>query len=427
MKVNVVESGALTRTLEITVPSERVAAEREQVLSEISRRVKLPGFRPGKAPRDLVEKNYAPTLRQELVERLVPSATMEAVAESKLSVVGRPRIENLELGSDSVLQFRAQVEIKPDFELAGALSGLKVTGPKEGVDEEAVEKELKSLAERLVEVGPPVQRPAAQGDYTVVDFVGKIDGQPFEGGRGQKMPLVLGSGQTIPGFEKGVEGVAAGGKATVKVRFPEDYHASHLAGKDAEFVIHVHEVRERRLPAFDDEFAKQVGKFETLDELKGKIREALSAQAKAERSHRFRDQLAEQLVELHGFTPPRALVQAEEEYLMDREKQNLKSQGLQLAEQDGAEEGLRQRLAPLAERRAKLALVLEKVAEREKLSVSEEEFQAEMKTLAASLKSPLEEFRRWARDSGRESGIRQKLLEDKAMNWILDRAAVQEI
>jgi len=357
-----------------------------------------------------------------VLEHLLREATFEAVKETKLEVVGRPQIEGLKFDPKAPMQFKALVEIKPAFELAGPLTGLKVKAPKLEVPDAQVDEQLKRIAEGQAVVGAPHDKPAKKGDHVVVDFVGMVDGKPFEGGRGQAFPIELGAGRTLPGFENSLEGQAAGAKVVAPVDFPADYHAKDVAGKKAEFTIHIKEVRERQVPAINDELAKQVGDFENLDKLKARIRESLAAQAKAERRSKIVEQIAGQLVQQHAIQPPKVMLEGEFQYLMDREKQSLQRQGLQVVD----EEKLKPELQPLAANRVKLSLILSKLAEREKLSISDEEYRAEMARLAPGMGMNAPEVIRWAAESGRETGIRQKLLEDKAMDWLVERAEVTE-
>jgi trigger factor len=423
MKVKVLETGAATRTLEIEVPVEKVAEELEEHYSRLARRAKLPGFRAGKIPRPILEKNFRPQVEQEVVNHLVPEATLQALEESKLEVVGSPRIEGLQFQASSGMQFKALVEVKPAFELSGPLTGLKVKAPKAEVAEQEVERQLGLLAESQSILGAPIERPAQKGDQATIDFQGTVDGNPFEGGKAKGYPLVLGSGSTIPGFEDAILGAAAGSKVTAKVKFPEDYHAKEMAGKDAEFAIHVKEVRERKPAALDDELAKQAGDFQDLAGLKARIRETLDARAKAERKAQVVGQLSEQLVKAHAFQAPAAMVEGELRYLLDREKQRLQRQGLQLT---SGEEKLLQEMRPLAESRSKLSLILSKLAAREGISVTDEEYRAEMGRIAPGLGMGTADAIRWASENGREAGFKAKLVEDKAMEWVFSKAEITE-
>jgi trigger factor len=426
VKYQIQETGSFTRTLEIEVPRERVDEEMTQVFEEFSKKAKVPGFRQGKIPRPILEKNFQPNVEQEVMERLIPSATFEALKEAKLEVVGRPSIVDLVFKPHEVMTFKAQVEIKPFFELAGTLSGLKLKAPKVKVEEDEVDHELKHIAERFSVLGPSLDRPAKMGDHVVVDFVGKIDGQVFEGGRGQAMKLTLGSGQTLPGFEQGIAGTAKGGRAEFDIDFPKDYPGAEVAGKKARFVVHVKEVRERQMPEMDEAFAKQVGPFTGMDQVRAKIREVVQEQKTAARKSQLFEQIGQQVADLHPFTPPPALVEAEMEFRADKEKENMKRRGLQLAEGSEAEAELRPKLKEPSEKRVRLSLVLEKVADRENFSVTEDEYRKEMEKVAESFHTGLEEVLAWAKKTGREEGVRNKLKEEKALNWILEHAKVEE-
>lgn len=426
LKYQVQETGSFTRTLEIEVPHERVDEEMERVFEEFSKKAKVPGFRQGKIPRPVLEKNFQQALEQEVMERLIPSATFEALKEAKLEVVGRPSIKDLQFKPHDALTFKADVEIKPFFELAGSLKGLKLNAPKAKVEEGEVEHELKHLAERFSILGPSLDRPARMGDHVTVDFVGKINSEPFPGGRGQALKVVLGSGQTVPGFEQGIVGTAKGGRAEFDIDFPKDYPGTEVAGKKARFVVHVKDARERQMPELNEEFAKQVGPFTSVEQVRAKIREVVEEQKNSERKSRLFEQIGQQLAQMHPFSPPPALVEAELEYRVDQEKENLQRRGMQLAPGSEAEAELRQKLKGPSESRVRLSLVLEKVAQRENFSVTDDEYRKEMEKVAASFHTGLEEVLAWAKKTGREENVRGKLKEEKALNWILEHADVQE-
>jgi trigger factor len=422
MKINVLETSPATRTLEIEVPVERVAEEMKEHWDRLARRAKLPGFRQGKVPRPILEKNFSAQVQQEVLEHLLPQATFEAIKESKLEVVGQPQVEGLKFEPTAPMQFKAVVEIKPAFELSGPLTGLKVKASKHEVSDAQVDEQLQRIAEGQAVVGAPHDKPAKKGDHVVVDFAGTIEGKPFEGGKSQSFPIELGAGRMLPEFEQSLYDQAAGSKVTAQVNFPPEYQAKEVAGKKAEFTIHVKEVRERQVPAINDELAKQVGEFANLDKLKERIRESLSAQVKAEKRSTIVEQIANQLVQKHDIQPPKVMLEGEFQYLLDRERRNLQSRGLEVVD----EEKLKTELQPLASNRVKLSLVLSKLAEREKLSISDEEYRAEMGRLAPGMGMSVPEVIRWVDQTGRESGIKQKLLEDKAMNWLVEKAEVTE-
>jgi trigger factor len=258
----------------------------------------------------------------------------------------------------------------------------------------------------------------------MVDYVAKDGSTALEGGRAQQVPVELGSKRSLPGFEEGLRGVAKGGKASIKVPFPAEHPNSQLAGKQIEFTVHVHDVREKQLPALDDDLAKQMGPYQTLAELKAKLAETLKAQSEARRKTALAEQAGEALNAMHGFQVPSVMVDAEVDYLVDRERQELERRNMAFRTDEGNLGALRAELRPQAEKRARLSLVLEQLAQREGLVVSDEEYRKEMARFAQVMRASEAEILKWAKETGREEGIKARLLNDKAMDWVLSKAQV---
>jgi len=426
MNVKVLEQGQVGRILEIEVPKERVKKAMDDALNQYARSAKIPGFRQGKAPRAVIEKSFGAGARHEAIEHLVPQAILEALEKSKLEAIGRPRIEDLKMAEDETLSFKARVEVKPQLTLLAGVGGLKLKAEKLALGSEQVEAELKRLAEEHAILGPSVERPAQKGDWVLVDYVAKDSGKALEGGRAERVPVELGTNRSLPGFEEGLTGVAKGGKATIQVPFPEDHPDARLKGKSIEFVVHVHDVREKQLAPVDDDLAKQAGPYQTLDELKAKLAETLKAQAESRRKAKLAEQAGEALVAQYGFEMPTVLIDAETDYLVDRERQELERRGMAFRDDVENLGALRKELKPQAEKRARLSLILEALAQREGLKVSDEEYKKEMARFAQVMRAGEAEIIKWAAESGREEGIKARLLNDKSMDWVLSQAPVEE-
>jgi len=424
MNVKVLENGPVGRTLEIEVPKDKVGQAIEAALQQIGRSAKVPGFRQGKVPRAVIERTYGASARHEALESLVPEATLEALEQAKLDAIGRPSIEDLKFGDDNSLSFKARVEVKPAFTVAAEAAALKLKAPAEEAGEAQVEAELKRLAEEHATLGPSLDRPAQDGDLVMVDYVAKDGSTALEGGRAERVPVELGSKRSLPGFEEGLKGVAKGGKASIKVPFPPEHPNPLLAGKEIEFIVHVHDVRERQMPALDDDLAKQSGPYQTLAELKGKLAETLKAQAESHRKTALAEQAGEALNAMHGFQVPGVLVDAEVDYLVDRERQELERRNMAFRADEANLGALRAELKPQAEKRARLSLVLEQLAQREGLKVSDEEYRKAMARFAQVMRAGEAEIIKWAAETGREQGIKARLLNDKAMDWVLSKAQV---
>src|SRR5665213_2473109 len=385
MKVSVASTGELTRTLSIEVPAETVSAEYERVYARLSKTTALPGFRKGKVPRAILEPRLRDSLRQELLEQLLPKATQEAVVQQSLKTVGRPSIEGLEYNGQGPLSFKVNVEVKPEFSL-GVVEGLALQGPSVDVTEKEVDEQILGLRQRGAKEGAVKDGPAEQGDSVKVDFQGFIDGKPFSGGNATDFALVLGRKQLIPGFEEQLIGAKAGETRQVKVDFPADYPAKDVAGKPSEFVVTVKEVRLLDLPTLDDAFAKTMGpEVESVAFLRDSLREALAEQKKRFRDQRLMDIAAEELLKRHSFAVPASMIDAEAHAMEQGEMGRLASQGMELNGPEG-HSALHKALREPAEKRARLSLVLEKIAESHKIEAGDDDFEAEMRRIASQIR-----------------------------------------
>jgi trigger factor len=426
MKVSVISRGEVSQTLQIEVPTEAVAAEYERVYGRLAKNAALPGFRKGKVPRKILEPQLRGSVNQEVLESLLPQATFDAVKQESIQAVGRPKIDDLQYDGNGPISFKAVVEVKPEFSL-GAVEGLPLKGPSGTVAESEVDEQVESLRQRQSSPGDPKQAAAAEGDWIKVDFQGFIAGQPFPGGHASDYPLVLGRKQLIPGFEEQLVGVQAGETRQLKVQFPADYPAKDVAGKAAEFMVTVKEVRLLKVPALDDAFAKTFGpEVADLAFLRDRLREALVEQKRRFRTQRLMDAAAEELLKRHSFPVPPSLIDAEAHALEQGELGRLAGQGMELNGEEG-HAALHKALREPAEKRARLSLVLEKIAASTKLSATDEEFEAEMARLASQMKISAAEASRAIRQSGRENGVRAQILERKALEWVVEKAKVTDL
>ncbi|MGH7442323.1 MAG: trigger factor, partial [bacterium] len=341
----------------------------------------------------------------------------EAVSGQSLKAVGRPSIEDLKFEDQGPLSFKAVVEVKPEFQL-GTVEGLAISGPSDEVSDAEVEAQVDGLRQRAAKPGEPKDGPLALGDWVKMDFQGFIEGKPFPGGQATDYVVVLGRKQLIPGFEDQLVGAKAGEARQVKVSFPKDYPAQDVAGKDAEFLVTVKEARDLILPVVDEAFAKTFGPEVTgVDFLRDRLREAVGLQKTRARTQRLMDAAAEELLKVHRFPVPTCLIEAEAEALERGELGRLSGQGMELNGQEGRE-SLRKALREPAEKRARLSLLLEKIAENKGIAAEDADFDAEMGRLAGQMRTSAAEATRSIRESGREAGVREQIRERKALNWV---------
>lgn len=430
MKVSVVDRGEVSQVLEIEVPAEEVTAEYERAFAKAAKEANLPGFRKGKVPRDVLEKRMGPSVEQEVLNEILSKATFEAVRQESIAAVGRPRVEWIDfkgVAAKSPLLFKARIEVKPEFTLASKLDGLELKAVSAAVSDAEVEAKVEELRQREAKPGASLSRASQKGDLLSIDFEGRIGGQVFPGGTAKGYGLTLGSNSLIPGFEEQLEGVSKGAVKAVHVTFPAEYPAQDVAGKEAEFTVTVHDIQERVLPAADDAFATSLGPdVKDLADLRSKLRQALTAQKERNRKAQLQEAAAGLLLDKHSFAVPESLIEGEQQAMLQQEQNSMRQRGVEVS---GGEQGLAslaQAMRPAAERRARLALILDKVAKEKALEVSEEDFVAEMGKLAPSLGATPEQAITWARQTGREEGFRGRLREEKALNWIVENAKLSD-
>ncbi|MDQ0244646.1 trigger factor [Bacillus fengqiuensis] len=394
----------------------------DKAFQKVVKQVNVPGFRKGKMPRAMFEKRFGvESLYQDALDIILPEAYSKAVEETGIEPVDRPEIdiEKIEQGENVI--FTAKVIVKPEVKL-GDYKGLEVEKLDTTVTDADVEAELKTLQERHAEL---VVKEGAieQGDMTVIDFEGFVDGEAFEGGKGENYSLEIGSGTFIPGFEDQLVGLEAGAEKDVEVTFPEEYHAEELAGKAAVFKTKVHEVKSKELPALDDEFAKDVDEeVETLDALKAKIQERLQTEKTNESEGALRDALVEKAADNAEVEIPEAMFNTESDRMMQEFEQRLQMQGLnlelyyQFSGQD--EKALRDQMRPDAEKRVKINLTLEAIAKAENLEISDEEAEAELAKMAEMYNIPAENIKGMVS----VDGLKEDLKIRKAIDFLVENS-----
>ena len=373
--------------LQISVDSAKFNAAVSAVYRKQVKNITVPGFRKGKAPRAIIEKMYgAGVFYEDAINDLIPDAYTEALAESKLDVVGQPEFDVVSIDENGVV-LSAKVYVKPEVEIKDYF-GIKVEKEVAPVDDEALNREIETVRERNSREIDVTDRPAEMGDTAVIDFEGFCDGVAFEGGKGTDYALKLGSGSFIPGFEEQVAGKSIDEEFDVNVTFPEEYHAAELAGKPAVFKVKIHAITKVELPELDDEFAKDISEFDTFDEYKADLKAKLEKRNEATATAAMEDKLVEALIEKLEADIPEPMFVAETENFVRDYDTRLRSQGLDLNtyfKYTGMTlDALREQMRPQAERQVKARLALEKIAVLENVEVSEEDINAEYEKIAAA-------------------------------------------
>ncbi|HKJ24785.1 MAG TPA: trigger factor [Myxococcota bacterium] len=427
-ELNTSEPSAVERTLEVEIPAGEVAKAFDRVLRDLGKHARVRGFRPGKAPRSVILKLYGGTVAEEVERWLVGRTLEQAVERSGVAPVVEPTIDAPPPVEGEAFTYRVGTEVKPEIEL-GEVTGLPAKRPAPRVDDEAVDRELEALRERsAVMVEAPEETGATSGHFVTIDFVGRIDGKPFDGGSAQGHELEIGSGRFVPGFEEQLEGAKAGDDVTVEIRFPDDYGNAELAGKAATFDVHVVTIRRRDVPELDDEFAKDLDEaFETLADLRARVRADLEKNAERRAQGELERSVVDALIERTPFELGPGLV--------DRQLQNRLAGAHQQLEASIPHERLHEQLArwreewrPQAEREVRETLLLEAVAKAQGLEVDDAEIDAHLAEVAGEQGGPdAAQLRKLYEERELIEGLRAQLLDRKALAWLCDEAKVEEV
>ncbi len=426
MQVTESKNDGLSREYSITVPAEDIERRVEARLSEVGGQVNIPGFRPGKVPMKILKQRFGDSVLGEVLEQSVNETSQSVLEERALRPAMQPKIEieSFEKGSDLV--YKMGVEVMPDIEPMD-FSKLEVTKLVPEISEEEVDQALEGIAKDQRSTKPiEADRPAQEGDVLVVDFVGKIDGEAFEGGSAEDYRLELGCGRFIPGFEEQLVGAKAGQDVEVKVTFPSDYGSEALAGKDAVFETKVKEIHQYEDVQIDDEFAKSLG-LDSLEALRTTIRDKLSGDYSEVARGRMKRELLDQLYAAHDFEVPPGMVESEFEQIWQQFEQARDEGRLDEEDQAKDEETLKQEYRDIAHRRVQLGLLLSHVGEQANVEVTQDELnRAVVREAQRYPGQEREVFEAYTKNPEMMGQLRAPIFEDKTIDYILEMAQVTE-
>ena len=423
LQVEKLEKNMAKLTIEVS-PEELEGALQHAYLKN-RKQITIPGFRKGKVPRQIIEKMYGPSFfYEDAVNELIPSAYEKAVDECELELVSRPEVSIVQIEKGKPFIFTAEVAVKPEVEL-GQYKGIEVEKQDTTATDEEVDKEIDKERESNSRSITVEDRPVQDGDMTVIDFEGFVDGTPFEGGKGTDYPLTIGSGAFIPGFEEQLIGAEIGKETEVNVSFPEDYHAKDLAGKPAVFKCTVKEIKVKELPELDDDFAQDVSDFDTLEEYKADVRKKIEERKAASAKAKKEDAVIEKIIEGAKMEIPDAMVKTQAEQGVDEFAQRLQMQGMSIEQylqyMGGSIDAMVEQYKPQALKRIQSRLVLEAVVAAENLEVSDEELEAEYSRMAEQYKMEVEKLKELFSDADKKN-IREDLAIQKAVDLVTEAA-----
>ncbi len=417
MDVTVESTGTLERRMRVELPIAPIEQQVDSRLKSVGRTAKIKGFRPGKVPAKVVRQRYGKQVREEVLSEVLQKSYTQAVTEQNLNPAGGPKIET-EDGNGETFAFTATFEIMPDVKLKD-LEKIKIERPEVTIDDEDIDDMLMNLRKQKAS-WEEVDRKSADGDRVVIDFVGKLKGEAFPGGEGKEYPVVLGAGQMLPDFEKGLMGVKAGEETTFKVKFPKDYHAEDLAGKKADFDITVHRVEAEVLPELNDEFAESFNVSEGgLEKFMADVRENMDREADQKVKTDLREQVMNALLETNPIDIPHALKHKEMHSLQKEAMQRL---GVEDAEQAPPLDNF----SEAAEKRVALGLLLRQFIEDKEITVDNAMLRARVEELCAGYENADDMVNMYMSNPQVMQQIEPMVVEQQAINWIIENGKTKD-
>ena len=430
MEFTVSELSAVKKKIEISVDQERIQSELDKSMKKYRKKAKVKGFRPGKVPLNIVKNLYFDQIRAEVMEDLVQKVYLEALDEVKLIPLAFPEIENLSFGDENdYLSYEAIIEVKPQFELEGYL-GLELEREPVDVTDQDREESMENLRQAYAHFAMVEDRPAKEGDTLIIDFVGKVDGEEFPGGSASEYTVEIGSAGFIPDLEKQLVGLQLNETRDLEVTFPEEYHHKELAGKPAVFTVTVNEIKEKKLPEINDDFAADVstGEITSLDELKKKLEDGVKARKEDLVRRKLVDDLLAKLRDLVEFEIPECLVESEKKSMVEGMKSRYQSQGIDAVMVDQMVAANLEKIAEDAAQTVKNTLILEQIADREKMTATQDEINNQLQKFIAQSGQNPQALREYFQ--GREAELQEMLhnqaLMDKLIDYLLEKATYVE-
>lgn len=426
MQVVETNTDSLLKDFKVTVAASDIETRIDSRLVEVGQDARIPGFRPGKIPVNVLKQRFGPAVRGEVLEATLRDSTQELLAERGLRPASQPQVEVTSYEEGNDLEYDLSVELLPDIGDVD-FSSVKLERVKVSATDTEIEETMQRLADQNRKSQPiETARAAKNGDIVVIDFVGRVDGEPFDGGAGDGIELELGAGQFIPGFEEQLVGTEAGQSLDVNVTFPEDYGSADLSGKDAVFACQVKELREPIAAELNDELATTLG-LESLDALKGAIREQLDGEYAQFTREKVKRELLDKLSEAYDFDVPPRMLDSEFDQIWTQIEEAREKETLDPEDKDRSEEELREQYRTIAARRVRLGLLLSHVGETNELTVTQEEVNRAIMEQARQMPGQEQQVIEFYRSNNEaQASLQAPIFEDKVVNFILEMASVDE-
>jgi trigger factor len=408
------------RETEITVPVEDVQHETEHVVSDVQKKAKIPGFRPGKVPPNIIRSRFKAEIRQDVLDHILPKAFRKKAEQEHWNVVGTPSVTEVHFEEGEPLRFKAEFEVAPEWEL-GEYRGLEAPYADPQVSEEDIDHRLEDLRNRKAEFINEDPRPLQDGDYAVVEVesIAGIEGEPF---RSENMSLHIGDTSALPEFSENLRGVSPDEERVFDVRYPDDYGQDRLAGKTVTFRVKVKTVRRRELPELNDEFARDLGDYQNLTELRDAIRASIRAEREFLAQQQAKNKLIDTLVESHSFPIPDAFLDRQIEIQVERQLRELAAQGVDPRQIKLDWNKVKEARKDSATRDVRASLILERIAEREAIYATNDELDRELQGISKREREPVAALRMRFEKDGTLGRIASHIRTDKVLNFLFENA-----
>lgn len=427
MKIDIDELSPVQRKVRVELPAETVASEFSRAYKNLGQRVRVKGFRSGKIPRTVLQGIYGDEVKGEVRSHLVEESLGEVIKERGLEIVSRPEVEANELNESGTFSFSAVFEVKPEIHAKDYL-GVELEKVKLSIPDAQIEEALRRLQESHAQLEPIEGREIVQkGDFVTLDFEGMIAGKLFSGGKGENYLLEVGSGRALPQFEDAVIGLKMGERQTVQVIYPEDYPNKEIAGKTVDFSVVVRELKQKVLPSLDDEFAKDHGECASLEELKANVRARLQDELKHYQNEELKEKIVSRLIESHSLTAPPSMIERQTRYLMERYQNQIAGQAGSDAGAAPPMEEARKNLEARAVRQVQATLLVEKIAQIEKIEITDKDVQDRVDSVARAAGERAKTVREFYSRPDSRDDLRAQIAFDRTLAFLLDRAQIKEV
>ena len=427
MRASAEEISPIKKKISIEIPEDQVGQEVDSFYKELGRTAKIKGFRPGKVPRNILERYFKDYVKTEVVRKLIEESYPKALSETHLDPVSPPVVDPGEFAVGKPFQYSAVIEVKPEIKLEG-YTGLKIEGKREEVKDEEVEERLKALQNLHSNLRTISEvRTIQAGDFVILNYEASLNGKPLEGGKAIDFTVEVGSGQFIPAFEEKVIGLKPEEEKEIEVTFPQDYGYQKWAGKTISFQVKIKEIKEKILPPLDDEFAKDLGDYSSLGELKAKLTEDIKKEKELTLERQLKDLVVDRLLEANPFEVPESLVEEQAKAMVSDTKLKLAAQGVVFKNLGVSEEKLQEDYKAMAQKQVRTFLILEKIAGQEGIAATDQEAEDRLKEMSERMRQKFEVVKQYYEKNGLLPEVKAGILRDKALNFLLEKAEIHYV